>query len=308
MSVEATGAVASIHAAATAGQAAVQATPGAPAGFDSVPAQSKAPAVKAAPEMYEVQVDGKPVKMSLEEMKRHAGLGKKSYANLEEAAKMRKETEAKLDRIKTPKAAIKFLSDPANGFKPEEVRAEFEAWYAENFIDPETMTPEQKRIAELERKNKDYEESEKERQAKAEAEENDRLDKVSGELLQRELTQMLEESGMPKTKFTASRLAYWIRVNEAKGINAPKEMIIEQVKTERNNIVKSMAEAYDGEQLVQHLGEDIVKKIRQYDLGRIRAARGVKAPEGQTFKSLGEDAPAEKISVSEVKRRSREFK
>lgn len=284
--------------------------PGAPAGFDSVPAQStKAapkPAAPAKAETYDVTVDGKSIKMTLDEMKKHAGLGKKAYSNLEEAAKIRKDAESKLDRIKTPKDAMKFLTDPKNGYDAKEVRAAFEEWYSEAFIEPETMTPEQKRWAQMERENKELkaerEAQQKEAQAAREAEEDSR----TGQQLQSEITSMLEESGMPKTKFTASRMAYWIRVNESKGINAPKEMIIEQVRTERNNIVKSMADSYDGEALVQHLGEDIVKKIRQFDLARIRAKRGGTAPvEGQ--KAPTTDEQPEKISTREVKRRARDL-
>ncbi len=134
------------------------------------------------------------------------------------------------------------------------------------------------------------------------------LDEQGKANIQKELTALLEESGMPKPKFTASRLAYWIRVNEAKGIQAPKEMIIAQVQAERNAIVKSMADSLDGEPLVEALGPDIVKKIRQYDLAQIRAKRGGQAPVEDKKQSLEPPTRRERITESEVKRRIRAFK
>lgn len=271
----------------------------------AAPAKTTAPV---APETYEVKVDGKTVKMSLDELKKNAGLGKKAYSNLEEAAKIRSDADAKLDRIKTPKAALQYLTDPSNGYKANEVREAFEEWYKETYIDPEGMTPEQKRIAELERENKKFKETQAERESREKAEREAEMDRQGSEQLQKELTVLLEESGLPKTKFTASRLAYWMRVNESKGINAPKEMIIEQVRIERNNIVKSMADSCDGEALVQALGEDVVKKIRQYDLKKIRERRGISEPQAKEDDIFDKDKPREKISLREVRERARQFK
>lgn len=292
-------------------QATTAAPAAAPTASTSVPSVQGAPVGQkasaapqsAAEQFEEIQVDGKPVKMSRDEMKRWASLGKAGNSRFEEAAKIRKDSEAKLEKIKDPKSAMKFLTDPANGYNREDVRAAFEDWYKETYIDPEQMSPQEREAAQIKKENAELKAYREQKEKEAHEAKEKSLDAQTSEALQRELTTLLEESGLPKTKFTASRLAYWIRVNETKGLNAPKELILEQVRKETRDVVSALALNADGEKLVGLLGEDVVKKIRQYDLARIRAARGTKEP--QTQNELQENKPQEKITPSEVRRRAR---
>lgn len=277
------------------------------------PKETKAAPAPAKEELFEVVVDGKPAKMTREELIRHASLGKQAYSKFEEAAKLRKEADDKLGKIKTPKDAMRFLTDPKNGYDANEVRTAFEEWYAETFIAPETMTEEQKEIARLKKQNEEYERDRKERELREKEAEEKRLDEMGSKTLQQEITKIVDESGLPKTKFTTSRIAYWIRVNESKGISAPKELIISQVKKEAGDIVKSMVAATggDAERIIQVLGEDVVKLIRKHDIEQIRKRRGQPASDAkptETFEKPTEDGEDKWITPAEVKRRARLFK
>lgn len=275
-----------------------------------VAAKVEQPAKPAEPEWLEYVADGKKRRVTKEEaLKRLLPLADTSYNRLEEAAAMRKQADSVLSRMKDPKKAIEFLQDPELGLKKEEVKAAFEDWYKTNYIDREAMTPEQREHADLKARLSKYEEQEVNQKKEAERKLNEELDSRTAQETQQEIIKTVEESGLPKSKFTVSRIAYWTRLNEAKGINAPRELVIGQVKKELRDVVESVCAAADGDMLFEVLGEATVKKVRSHDLARIRAKRNQVAPV-QT--PVQDDPfairPNERITESEVRRRMREWK
>lgn len=279
----------------------------------TTPAGAATPANPSQPpsaaEMFDLVADGKTEKVSRDELLRHASLGKTANSRFEEAAKMRKEADAKLSNFKDPKKAISWLTRDS-GLDPKQIQAAFEEWYNDTVIKPETMTPEQKRWAQIERENAEMKESLAGRDRKQKEDSDRKMDEVTSQQLQKEITDILETSGLPKTKFTASRLAYWIRVNETRGINAPRDLIIQQIQKETADVVKSLASsAKDGAGLIKILGEDVVKMLRKHDLEQIRARRGGAPVTGTT---QADNAPPpqknERVSMAELKRRMREFR
>lgn len=262
-----------------------------------------------------IDVDGERVPKAelFKTFKNSRQIYKEAYSKFEESAKLRKEADSKLDKIKNPKDAIRFLADEKNGYKPDEVRAAFEEWYAEQYIAPEQMTAEQRRIAELEKKTREYESKEQERLEREKQEEEKKIDQTYMQQLQREIAETIESSGLEKTKFNANRIAHWIRVNEAKGISAPKDLVIQQVRNEFNGILKDAVKSTGGDakKLIGILGEDVVKIIRKYDIEQLRLKRNGGAPPTETPNKDFNDPltpPKEKISVDEVKRRARLFR
>jgi hypothetical protein len=266
-----------------------------------------APAQKPSEIFHEVRVDGKVKKVPLSEL-----LDKYSHADtankrFEEAAALRKQAEGFLSKLRDPKQALSLLEDPALGLDSKQVREAMEEWYDRKFLKPEAMTPEQRKLAETEAKMKEYE-SRLEAMAKAkEEEENKRLDAAEAQKVTQEVIALCEKVGLPKTRFTASRIAHWVRVSGLQQWNSPPEAIINRVKQEWRGIMEGGIQNSDGEVLINLLGEDTVKKIRKYDLERIRKSRGQAAPAEakQDYKPAN---PNEKISMEEYKRRLREFK
>lgn len=295
---------------------AVVTAPAAPAA--ATPAQPAVPAANAAPkpaptaeEFFEYKANGKPVKIPKSEAEKKLALADGAFQKFEEAANIRKDAEAKLSRIKTPKEAIKFLNDPESGLDPSEVRAAFEEWYNYQYIEPEKMTPAERENRELKEKLSKFE---AEQLAKKEAEDKEiesKMDLEEAQKLQTEILGLLDECQMPKTRFTANRLAYWMRVNESKGLNAPAQVIVEQVRREANDIMQSLVKNAEGESLLKILGDDTAKKLRKYDLERIRKNRGIQQPppeEQNTNDELPPLKPGERITPQEVRRRARLFK
>lgn len=286
-----------------------------PTAITTIPTNKSAPkaeakeSVAAAPveeEFWDVPVDGKTVKMTKAEILKEASLARGSYKRFEEAAQMRREAENVLSRLRDPKEAIKFLNDPKLGLDQKQIRAAFEEWYEETVIKPSELSPEQRELAEAKARLAKFEQDEAERNKQREEEENKQKDSEEAKSLQQEIIGLIEKSGLPKTRFTSARVAYWLRVNESKGLKAPAELIISQVKKETNDVMRSLVEASDGDMLVNLLGESTVKKLRAYDLAKIRERRGMKTPVEQRE----DDAPKplEKITVQEWKQRVRDWK
>jgi hypothetical protein len=265
--------------------------------------QSKpdAPSPSSKPEeIYEVTVNGKVHKMNLQELKNHASMAHAAQTRFEEASKMRKEYES--FKSSAQKDMVQALR--AQGFSNQEIQDQFERWYTKEFIEPETLTPEQRKLKEYEAKLKKYQDEEQEKLAKQQQEEQDNLTAKQREYLSGQIIEALEKSGLPKTKLIASRMAFYMRENLLQGWEAPIEVIVQQVKQERQALMSGEVGALEGEALIQYLGEDVVNKIRKWDLTQLRARKqnlgGQLQPNGMPTQ--------EKISSAEVTRRLREMR
>jgi hypothetical protein len=236
---------------------------------------------EAAPKLFDVTIDGKVHKMTESELIREASLGRGAEKRFDEASQMRRQAEQLLGRLRDPKEAIKLLNDPQLGLDKNQIREAFEEWYSENVIKPSEMSPEQRKLHEANQRLAEYEKREQERKQKEEHEQMARMDAETAQKLQKEIIELADSSGLPKTRFTISRIAHWMRVNEAKELNAPKELILEQVRKEMRDVVGSLTEASEGEMLIKILGEGTIKKLRAYDLAQIRAKKGLAQPQVQ---------------------------
>lgn len=234
-------------------------------------------------ELYEITINGKTEKLTLAELKKQASLGKTATQRFEEAARVRAQADSLLARLKNPKEAIKVLQDPALGLSKEAVQEAFEDWYHENVIEPGKLTPEQLKARDNEKRLKEFEERDAADKKKQEDKENEEKDLQTMKELQKEIMKILDDTGYTKSKFNMKRVAYWVRQNEVRGINATPELIVEQVKHENREIIHDETKNREGAALVEYLGEDVVKKIRAFDLQRLRANRQSLTPKDDTI-------------------------
>lgn len=228
-------------------------------------------------ELFEVKVNGKIVKMTMQELRDNASMSGAANEKFSEA----KKNKAEVDRIvnSAKKNPIEALMDPALGLTKDQIRDAFEKWYSKEYIEPEQLTPDQRKMKAYEEKLKNYEEQEKTAKEKAENEENEKLTTKQREYLQGQIIEALESSGLPKTKFFASRMAFYMRQNMQNGWEAPISMIVQQVKNERQSIMSDLSEGSTAEQLIAALGEGVINKIRKHDLEKLRSNRGLRTQE-----------------------------
>lgn len=262
--------------------------------------QTSAPS---SPEYREFKINGKMVKLTQSEAD---GYVQQSYAaqqKFEEAARLRKENEKFESTLKKNK--IQALID--KGFTPEEIREEFEAWYTQQFIEPETLTPDQKKSKDQERELERYRTQEKERTEKEQREQQEKTTAQQREFLQGQIIEAIEKNGLPKNKWFAQRMAFYMRENLNNGWEAPMELIVSQVKKDHREINSGISEDSSVEQLLEHFGEGIINKIRKHDLEQIRNKRkfsNARTEQGDGYGNVGE----EKLSSSDVNKRLREIR
>lgn len=247
-----------------------QTDPKAPHGADK-------PTTQAPPEYFELKVNGKKVKLTRDELLQHASLGLASNERFEEAARLKKQAEAAIGKLKDPKNVINALQDPALGLTKDQIRQTFEEWYAREFIEPEQLSPEQLKLREAEEKLKRYEEAERQREEEKQKAHLESLTAKAREEIQTQIIEALDTGKLPKTNFTMKRLAYWIERNTANGFDAPTAVLVAQVKKDIESNLREMVQASDGEVLIQMMGDEIIKKVRKYDLEQLRLAREKRA-------------------------------
>lgn len=249
-------------------------------GSQTAQSQKKPEARPAAPEVYEIKIDGQVVRMTLDEMKKEASLARSSSKRFEEASKLKKQSEAFIEKMR--KDPLGALSDPSLGLSKDEIRVKLEEFYDRQYLEDERLTPEQKKIRDYEEKLKTYEEKDKEDKANAEREQQEKFDLHQRETLQKDIIEAIDSSKLPKTRHTVQRIAYWMSRNLANGWNAPMDVIVAQVNNERRELMSDMLDASDGEVLVKLLGDGVVEKLTAYRLKKLREKRGLPDPTTQT--------------------------
>lgn len=265
------------------------------------PASSVTPS-KTSSDMYDVVVNGKTHQMTLDQMRSAASMSYAAQQRFEEASKMRKDYET--FKSSAQKDLIQALR--AEGFNNEQIREQMERWYTETYIEPETLTPEQRKLKEYESQLKKYQEQEAQKLAEQQKQQEEELTSKQREYLTGQIVTALEKSGLPKTKFIASRMAFYMRENLLQGWEAPMDVIVQQVKQERQALMSGEVGGLEGEALIQYLGEDIVDKIRKHDLMQLRSRRQNMSNNFQTS-GQSQQNHSEKIDSSEVRRRLREL-
>lgn len=262
---------------------------------------SQTQAQKEAQKYWELKADGKQLKLSEEQMRAYASLGLAGQKRMEEAAHLRKQAESALGKL--TKDPIQAALDA--GVPLEQVRKTIESWYKQNIIDKEMMTPEQRELAELKAWKEQEEGRKKQEEEKIRLEAQEKEDLILRDQLQKEIIETIEKTGLPKTKFTASRIAFWKAQNLSRGFDAPEEVILQQVRSEAQGIIHSMTEAADGQALIDLLGENLINKIRKYDLERLKGKLGMQAQPVTPASSKKKEGPT---SMRDVDKYFREIR
>lgn len=258
------------------------------------------------PEYFDVTVNGKPVKMTRQEVIDHASKSHAADSKFKEAAQVRKQVD---HIIKTAKEnPIQALMDPALGLTRDQIRDAFEKWYASEYIEPETLSEDQRALKEAQTKLKKYEEQEKKAKADQERDASEKLTAHQREHLQNSIIEAIDESGLPKTKFIAQRMAFYMRQNLVNGWDAPMSLIVSQVKKERQDLMSDLTESAAPEQLISMLGDGVVKKIREHDLKQLRARRQGVSQTGGAGTGAMPSSSTEKVYMSDVNKKLRDMR
>lgn len=138
-------------------------------------------------------------------------------------------------------------------------------------LEDEMMDPKDKELLSTKEKLAKYEKDEEDRKKQIEAQAMAAKELEVAKGLQNTIIEALEKSGLPKTPDLAKRMAYIMKKNLEMGLSLTPDDLVSELKSEVLGMIKSIVGGSDGEKLISLLGDDAAKKIRAYDVKKIKA-------------------------------------
>jgi hypothetical protein len=215
----------------------------------------------AEPKKYRVKIDGEEQEVDDQTLVKDYERRAASHKRFEEAARLRKEAE---EILELPKKDLKaFLQK--QGLNPQEVAEmlllqELQQSLAEP-VDPDKE--------ELER----YRNKDKEEQDRLKAEEDAKLEQEARVNFDTKIATALEGTGLSKDPYTVRSAALFVRSCLKNGFEPDADEIKDALEGKVKNDYKSVTSSLEGEDLVKWLGDELLTKIRKYDLQQLKAKR-----------------------------------
>lgn len=217
---------------------------------------------------HKVKIEGKDEELSYDDLQRNVQLTKASTQRFEEAARLRREYHQLQEAAKTNPDAFWELGRRL-GLDPNRLVAERFA----NDLRQETMTPEERKAAELERKLADYERRDNEAKAQAEAAEMKRQSDTAYSRLLSEIGTEAKARGVSEDevgKFVEETARH---LREARRLQMP--MTVQEAAQKawdegyEQPVSRKLSGLKTGKDLAEFLGPERRKMLREYELAEL---------------------------------------
>lgn len=214
--------------------------------------------------LFQVKVDGEELEVDEDELIRNYQLRVASDKKFSEANLGRKQNEEFIRLLKTDPKSV--LTHPSIGLDLRKFAEDFLVGELQN----DMLTPEEKQLKEYQTKLADFEAREKEAKDREEAEAADAVSKKYAEDYNNQIVTALEDSGLPKTEHTVQRMIKYMHDALKNGYELEAKDVTDLVRRDYQTDLKALTTGLDADALVQILGDDLSKKIRKYDLDKIK--------------------------------------
>ena len=204
----------------------------------------------------------------------YAQKGLASTETWQEAAKMKREAEQFIHRLKNDPRSV--LTDPTLGVDFRKIAEEY-VWEQ---IQEEQLSPEQKQARDMDRELKKYREQEEKAKVSEKEQKAQQLREHYSTDYDKRISQALSTSGLPKTEGTVKRMIEYMLHDVNNGFQRDASDYVEYVRQDYMRDIQELFGQTDGDTLMKFLGEDTMKKAREADLKRLKTT----TPEsGHTF-------------------------
>jgi hypothetical protein len=247
-------------------------------GAGAVP-QAKPEAAKApvADDSWEVQIDGRVERKSRKEILEAYQLRQLSDKKRAEAEKVLTEYSKVFETSK--KDPIKFLK--AMGVDFDQLSTSYLSKKAEEAM----MDPKERELQAARKEADEYKKYVAEQKAAQEKSAKEAEVSASRQQIHSEIISAIEEAkdslGLPVDEELIIAVAQKMLLQDAKQKPLNAKEALPKAYESQQKYLRSMAAKMEGEALVKWLGDDVAKKIRKYDLQRLKAKRGVPAPQAR---------------------------
>jgi hypothetical protein len=233
-------------------------------------APTPAPA-PAAPERHKLKVNGQEREYTIDELKTMAAKAGGADEMFRQSAAMRKEKQELEEKLK--KDPYFFVKHPEYG--PSIRKAVEDAIYEE--IDMQKLSPAERRVKELEREKAEREKDDMTAKEKREAEQQHQLREKFAVEIDRQITDALSKSDLPKTPNTVSRMAAYMKYAVQNDIPVTQEDMVCVVYEDYMQEFKALMSAVkDDDALERFFDPDTRKRLRELDLKALRTTAGDK--------------------------------
>lgn len=253
---------------------------------------------------HKAKVNGAEAEYAIDELATLAQKGLGSEEKFKSAAEMRKDAEMKMRHVQDFLSALR--ENPAAVL--EEVIPNFNyRQHAENFLTKEylkELKPEEyQKIVDQEelQRLRQKEESWKKQQDTSRAQAL--RDKYVQEYDQR-FTKMLESADVPKNEYTVARAAQIMRAALDKGIEVADSDVAELIKEEYENNTKFMLQKVNPDKVLEYLGPDVAKALRQHDLSQIKNPQNAQRKQETAEAHKASKAQKKQLSLKDWKERN----
>lgn len=232
----------------------------------AAPTETKA---QEAARKFKLKVDGRDEEYSEADTLRLAQLGRASDKRFQEAAEMRKQSEEFVKLLKTPEGLKQLAKNP-------NINLDLRKFAEDLLVDEmkkEALTPEQRRIEELQAQLREHETKKQELETQRQQAEQKALEDHYAQDFDQKITKAISTAGLPKTPETVKRMVNYMSNALENGIDVEPENVIELVKQDYSKIMNDVCQQFDGEALIKILGDQITNKIRKFDLAQLRASQ-----------------------------------
>lgn len=195
---------------------------------------------------------------------------------LHESSKKEKDWENLRSEVRTKKDARKVIEQL--GLSQEEATEVFGRWLYETEVVAKEMSPEQRRIKELEAQMAKFNEEKENTVKQKKKEEFEAAAKQAETQLRKELTELLQNKKVPSTRLALRRLANYMASYAQVGADIPASQAADLVMADYRQEVGELFDEASADQLVEFLGKQrwmaLAKKVSDWALNRNKPAQG----------------------------------
>jgi hypothetical protein len=237
---------------------------------------------QSAPRSTVLNIDGHSMEVSESTLKNFYGIptneqiSEKEWKTMVSAYKAHKRADINTEKFKRND---KLVFDFANLLQhnPEELlkRAghdprRFAEEVLSRYIEEDMLPEEQKQIRNLQREKEELEASLNEERTRQEQQQMDYLEAEATKEITQGIISALESSKLPKTPDVVRRIAYYMMKAHQKNIVVQPKHVIPLVEQDVRLLNKSILDSLDDDGLIDYIGQDKIKKLRQAELKKIK--------------------------------------
>lgn len=250
-------------------------------------------------------VDGREIWLTPDQARAYVQKGISFEPKVSQLANLQHETNQFLKTLAND--PMKILTDKRIGLTPEAVMSKIFSsghisdemkesagkWYYENVVAPMKMTPEERKLLELQKENDKYKTKEQMVNDLRIIEENKAKVFAAMNQIKANIAEAMKDSGLPDNNTPlgaemARMVADVMRVSSKNGQSITPKQAIEHVKKRIKEVQSAWYDNLDEEQLVAELGEKNAEKVKKYFLKLVKEADKKSTNTPRTNSRVGE--------------------